>query len=207
MAAGKGTHFIATALYHLKTANMTPTIVTLITAIIAALLVIISLGYYRKQTKAEGVYISFKNAATAFNLSFTKQEVLGNRVIGIDAANNKLLFLEARGNKHDGYLINLDEIKGCSVKRVYGAMHTDGSNLESYVNSVALKLDYKNGAKPTVLIFYDRTINAENEMRERATQAKAWQALLSMALIKISNRPERHKKSVRASGPVMDFAF
>lgn len=171
-------------------------VVLLIAMGIAASLLFVLLHNHRRQTKAEGLPARFEEAAAAFNLSITKQEALGNRMIGIDERNNKLLFLEARGNKHDGYLIGLNEINDCVVAGAYGAIHEnslDGSSLECYVNRIALRLDYTNGANPTILTFYDKATNGESEMRELAEQAEAWQTSLSMRLAGTCDKVEKSK--------------
>lgn len=195
----------------LKFSNMSLFVEILVIATgIAVSLVVVSLHWYRRQTKTGKFPASFKDAAAAFSLSVTKQEVLGNRVIGIDEKNNNVLFLEARGSKRAGYLVGLEEIKNCVVKREYGAIPADSinnSSLESFVNRIALKLEYKNGTEPTVLTFYDSATDGENEIQERAEQAKAWQALLSTAIRKINNRPVQYKKSSGKREPVTDFAF
>lgn len=170
----------------------------LIAIIIAGSLIAVLLNYHQKLAKVEKLPDSFKSAAAAFNLSITKQEALGNYVIGIDEKHNKLLFLEARGDKNDGYLVGLNELKGCAVKREYGAIHADsfsGSSLETYINKFALKLEYKNSTEPTILTFYDREANPETEMRERTHQAYVWQSAILKALAKISKRPQYIKNA------------
>jgi hypothetical protein len=163
---------------------------------IAALVIIFSRYCDLRQNNTRGLHTRFAEAAAAFHLSITKQEVLRGRMIGLDDKNNKLLFLEAHKDKHDGYLVGLDEIKACVVTKTYGAIREDsldGSSLESYVNTIALRLDYTNGANSTFLTFYDRATYAESEMRERAEQAKAWQKLLSTRLAGKYDKVEESK--------------
>ena len=191
---------------------MTTTFVaTLIIAIaVSASLIVVSLHHYRRQTKMEKLPASFKSAAAAFDLSITKQETLGNRVIGMDDGNGKLLFLEAKGHTYDGYLVGFGELKGCSVKREYATIYTDtmqGGRLESYINKIVLKLNYKDGTQPTALTFYNRATNPEREMRARAEQAHAWQALLSATLAKTNSKPVPYKKSAPEEGAFSDFIF
>lgn len=176
---------------------MTLFAVTIITAISIAVSLIFILVYnHRRQTKTQGLAGHFKEAAAAFNLTIRKQEVLGNRMIGLDDRNNKLLFLEAHGSRHDGYLIGLDEINKCVVKQAYSTIHTDNINnndLESYVDRIALRLDYTNSANATFLTFYDTAINLKNEMQERARQANVWQNLLSTRLPRTDNLVKERK--------------
>src|SRR5215218_8819780 len=163
---------------------------------IAVSLVFVLLYNHSRQTKAQGLPAHFEQAATAFNLSIIKQETLGNRMIGLDQSNNKLLFLEACGDKHDGYLIDLNEIKRCVAKREFGDIHAnslEGSTLESHIDRIALRLDYINSANSTILTFYDRATNPESEMCQRAEQTKAWQASLSTRL---AGESKVEKKSI-----------
>jgi len=140
---------------------------------------------HRRQNKAEKILASFSDAATEFNLSISKLEILKNRVIGFDDVNNKLLFLEAIGNKQDGYLIDLEEVEICTLKSEYGNIYNNRASnrsLEAHLNAIALEFNYKNEAPPTVLPFYDSKTNPAIERRARAEQAKKWQTFLSTTL-------------------------
>ena len=142
---------------------------------IAASLILVLINNQRRQNKTEKLLSSFNEAAAEFNLSVAKQEIFENCVIGFDEMNSKLLFLQMNGNKHNGYLIDLNEIQSCTVKRVYGSMPIDNvrtRSAEAYVDTIASQLNHKNGTKPIFLPFYDRAINPVFKMRERAEQAK-----------------------------------
>lgn len=152
------------------------------------------------RTKIEKLLCRFNEAVAAFNLCIAKQERLGNRMIGFDAVSNKVLFLEASGHKHDGYLIDLNDIQGCRVKNEYGTLNIGlkgGDSAEAYVNTIALQLDYINGAKPALLPFYDRATDPVFEMRARAALVKQWQALLSARLPRKREKIEPRNRSVK----------
>lgn len=170
---------------------------------IAASLILILIHNLRRQKKTERLLSGFDDAAAEFNLSIAKQEVLRNGVIGLDDVNNKLLFLELTGNKQDGYLIDLDEIKSCTVKKTFGTFKNGRTSIDAYVNTIALQLNYKNGAKPLVLSFYVKATDPVFEMRKRAEQAIEWQTLLSARLTKSGDAMEKRKDSAKRTNITM----
>ncbi len=172
---------------------------------ISTSLMLVLTSNQRRQNQTEKLHGSFNKAAVDFNLSIVKQETLRKRVIGLDDTNNKLLFLKDSGNKHDGYLIDLDEIRNCKVKKTYGAISADNlrrKSAEAYVNTIGLKLEYANGAQPLVLPFYDKATDPVFEMRARNEQVKEWQALLATRLTgktnKIAKRENAGKRTYAA---------
>lgn len=173
-------------------------IVLAIAIAISTSLLLVLLYNQREWNKTKKLLRRFNEAAAAFNLTITKQERLGNRVIGFDAVNNKVQFLGASSRKHDDYLIDLGEIQSCTVKNVYSTLdagHAKDTNAEAFVNTIALQLDYINGVQPEMLPFYDKATDPAFEMRQRAGQAKEWQALLSTRLTIKREMIERHKHS------------
>ena len=175
---------------------MTPifSMVLTIAVVIAVSLIIVILYHLRRQKKTERLLSGFENAAAEFNLSIAKQQLLGNRVIGYDNANNKLLFLVRTGNKEDGYLVDLEDVKSCTVNKSYGPTKKSRKKPGAYIKMIALQLNYKNGAKPLLLPFYIKTIDPVSEIMEKAKQAKEWQTLLSASMTKKSNRMGKSKK-------------
>lgn len=175
---------------------MTPifSMLLIISVIIAVSLLIIIISHIRRQKKTERLLSSFENAATEFNLSIARQQLLGTRMIGYDDANNKLLFLVRTGNKEDGYLVDLEDVKSCTVNKSYGPIKNSRTNPGAYIKMIALQLNYKNGAKPLLLPFYIKAIDAVSEIMERAKQAKEWQTLLSASMIQKRKGIGRGKK-------------
>src|SRR3712207_8703105 len=58
--------------------------------------------------------------------------------------------------RSDGYLVVLNEVRNCSVKKTYGTLKSGRKSIDASVNTIALQFSYKNGAKPFHLPFYDR---------------------------------------------------
>lgn len=174
--------------------------VLIIAIAISVTLVVILLNNFYKQKRANKVLATFNEAAVDFNLSISKMELLGSRIIGLDENNNKMLFIAATKKKYDGYLVDLDEIKTCTVKKEYemsAAVYIKRIGVEAFVNRIVLQLDYKNGAQPLHLPFYDKTRDPIYEMKQRAEKAENWRHLLSEVMRKNAHKAGNNQKSFR----------
>lgn len=127
----------------------------------------------------------FNNAANEFRLSLSKMERIGSRIIGFDEENNKIMFLVREKRKYDGYLVDLAEIESCTVEKKYqlsGAAYIKRLGVDAIVERVVLKLNYKNGALPLALPFYQKAKDPIYEIAKRTEQANEWQHFLSRRL-------------------------
>lgn len=176
---------------------MTPifSMVLIIAVAVSTSLTIIILYNLRRQKDVERLLSAFDNAATEFNLSIAVRDVLEKSVIGYDDTNRKLLFLTLTGKKTDGYLVDLREVRNFMVSRVYGPFENNKTKLNVAVEMIALQLNYKNGGKPLLLPFYNKSIDPACELKERAKQAKDWQIMLSTRLNKNNYEKVNRKKS------------
>ena len=138
---------------------MTPvfSIILAITLAISAFLIFELIYNLRRQKKAERLLSAFEKTAAEFGLSISKRDITGNRVIGFDDINNKLLFVQLTGNKEDGYLIDLEEVSSARVSRTYTPFWNGWTKSGSLVQTIGLQIEYKNGARPLLLPFYATT--------------------------------------------------
>lgn len=150
---------------------------------------------HRRQKKAEKLLAGFKSAAEEYKLTIADTDTFRNRVIGLDDVQNKLLYLTLTGNKLDGYLVDLDEVKSIRVNKTYGSVQHNDEEADVYIKNISLQLSYKNGAKPLVLPFYLRDTDPKAELRQREEQAKAWQTLVSAHLGKSSPAKTTNEKA------------
>jgi hypothetical protein len=180
---------------------MTPifSIFFIISVVISAALLVIILSAQYKPRRFKKLLSRFKVAAAESGASISKQELIGNRVIGVDAEDGKLLYFSTAGNKHDGYFVDLYDIKSVEVKREYGFTFDNYSRkkiAETDVSKIALHLFYKNGAKRLVLPFYDNMDDEPSDIELRSHQAKEWRDLLSSIAARDGRMPG--KRSVPA---------
>jgi hypothetical protein len=157
------------------------TVLIIAIAISVSLLVILVNNFYT-QKRSNKLLSAFNDAAADFNLSITKMDLLGSRMIGLDEEKNKMLFLAQTKKKYDGYLVDLNEIKMFAVKKEYarsGAVFIKGLGVEALLEKIELKLEYKNSTTFLSLPFYEKAKDPIYEIQERSEQAKGWQSLLT----------------------------
>ena len=157
------------------------TVLIIAIAISVSLLVILVNNFYT-QKRSNKLLSAFNDAAADFNLSITKMDLLGSRMIGLDEEKNKMLFLAQTKKKYDGYLVDLNEIKMFAVKKEYarsGAVFIKGLGVEALLEKIELKLEYKNSTTFLSLPFYEKDKDPIYEIQERSEQAKGWQSLLT----------------------------
>ena len=131
--------------------------------------------------------VTFSELGTQYNLSFTSQEVLKHRIIGLDGLNRKLLVLSEIKGKYDWDIIELNEVKSCAVKMTYSMIIAGGlerKKLADYLENIALEFEFKNGKPSISLPFYSAALNPIFEMGELEEKAKGWETMLSKLLVK-----------------------
>jgi uncharacterized pyridoxamine 5'-phosphate oxidase family protein len=129
----------------------------------------------------------FRTAGTAHNLSFTGQEILRDKVIGLDGPKRKLLIVEENTDEYDTRIIYLDEIVSCKVKKVYAAINSHEykkNRPEEYLKSIALEFEFRTDQAPVLVVFYKNSVNSIYEIPELEARAKHWATTLSKMLPK-----------------------
>lgn len=157
--------------------------------VIAIILVHMDTLDVRRQKAA--LFYQFSQLGSHYGLSFTSQERLQQRIIGLDALKRKILVMELTDTITDWYQINLDEVKGCAVKKIYGSIDAGGldrQRIDGYLESIALEFFFKDGAPTLILPFYLKRQNQIEEIAELDQKAKAWEVMLGKMLARESKR-------------------
>ncbi|ANE50860.1 hypothetical protein SY85_10450 [Flavisolibacter tropicus] len=139
----------------------------------------------RKRNAA--LFYQFSKLGSRYGMSFTSQEMLAQRIIGLDAIMQKILVFEIQDNEFDWYLINLKEVKRCTVKRVYGRIDADAfdkKHIEDYLEMIALEFYFKDNQRSVALPFYIKLQNAPEEIPELENKAKDWEVILGKMLFR-----------------------
>ena len=157
-------------------------LLTLAVAISTSLLIIL-IYKLRPVRKLKDLLTGYTSAVHDFNLSISKNDLLGNSIIGLDDAKNKVLFVKHNKNKREGVLVDLKDIKNSTIKQIYKPK----SERIPEVKSIALQLNFKNGINPILLPFYDDKTDTRSDVSERADQVIEWQTRLSAKLTQIDN--------------------
>ena len=138
----------------------------------------------RNRKKKEQELISlFNQTGEKHGLSFSSQEILHHKVIGLDGINRKFVIVN---DKEESSIISLDEIKSCVMKKnfeTYQAVDKKDSGHEKFVTSIGLFFEYKNKKQPTQVLFYDNLLHPAIEEKIMETKAKDWETVLSKMIV------------------------
>jgi len=157
--------------------------VIVISIITGICLILVSIN--NKQRKKTGTELlnHFSKLATENNLSFSSQEILENCIIGLDGVQRKLLILKKIDKDgYDSILLDLNEVKTCSQKKIYTRINIGTSKKEKFENhldKIVLEFDFIDNRQPVQILFYEPITNHLFAMSELEHKAKKWETILS----------------------------
>ena len=143
--------------------------------------------FYKNAKKIkENLFLRLSKEGTANNLIFCSQEILQNKVIGIDGIQRKIMILEKIKNKYNCSVISLDEVQNCELITSCRALYEDNFNKFEVENlhAIELRFQFKNQAQPASIIFYESLINSQRELVLLKAKAEYWCVMLSKLLTK-----------------------
>ena len=112
----------------------------LILVIIFISLFLVSINNKHRQKTTTELLTHFSKLGTENNLSFSSQEILENSIIGLDGIQRKLLILKKIDeDKYDSLLLDLNEVKSCSKKKIYRSVNI-GTKKRKSLKTTLIKL-------------------------------------------------------------------
>jgi hypothetical protein len=153
-------------------------------SLVGIILLIVSIHNKHNREAMNSLLKHFSVLGSENELVFSSQQVLKNCVIGLDGTRRKLLVVKREGNLFGSFIIDLDEVKNCTVKKIYGTINADGlidKKLDQYLQKVVLHFDLLE--KPAVeVMFYNHIADNIFEAKELEQKARAWESILSKML-------------------------
>ena len=157
-----------------------------VVALIVVLLVVLN-NRDRKKITLE-LLERFSKLAMQNELSFSSQEVLDNALLGLDGIQRKVLFISRTGSfRYESVLIDLNEMKACSVKNVYKIVKLGSGSkvkVEQLMDRIVLEFERGDGGEPIEIIFFQQMVHHFSIMKELEQKAKNWQSILSKLITK-----------------------
>jgi len=165
------------------------------TIIVASLLVIsviviskifVSINTKNHKKRTQQLLIRFNDTGSTFGLSFSSQEILKNKILGLDGIHRKFLVMEFE-NDTKVTCIDLSEIRECILKKEYDSVNHGSdrkAKIEQQLRGILLQFQFRNKREPVNISFYDSSINSIYEMAPLEAKAKDWEAMLSKMIIK-----------------------
>ena len=167
------------------------TLAFVVVACIVIAIILVHMDTLDERRQKAALFYQFSQLGSRYGLSFTSQERLQQRIIGLDALKRKILVFELTDSPPDWYLINLNDVKGCAVKKIYGSIDAgslDRQRIDSYLEIIALEFFFKDGAPTLALPFYRKLQNDVEEIPELDQKARGWEVMLGKMLMRESKR-------------------
>lgn len=123
----------------------------------------------------------FSNLGTENNLIFSSQEILKHSMLGLDGVRRKILVVTREDNFYGSFIIDLEQVRNCSVKKIYGTIKAGdlkNQKLDQYLEKIVLHFDLQNKSSVEI-VFYKHLDNHMYEALELEQKAKHWEAILS----------------------------
>jgi hypothetical protein len=135
----------------------------------------------RNNSKRNKALIHFFNqAGTDYGLAFSSQEVLKNKIIGLDGLHQTLSVYDFL-HSHDIIHIPLSAVNSCMLKKKYETIqfgNESANDTEQQLRSINLEFTFNNNRDPVSVSFYDSSINTIYEMAELEEKTKNWETIL-----------------------------
>ena len=155
----------------------------IIGAVVFLILGINLLNRRNRKAKEQKFVNLFNSAGVEHGLSFSSQEILRNKIIGLDGLNRKFLVVNENEKSR---VINLDDVRKCSMEKhlePYSRTDEKSSGYEMFVKTISLKFEFKKKKDTETIVFYDILLNPEVEEKVMEAKAKDWETILSKMII------------------------
>ncbi len=166
-----------------------PTIITgviLITATAALIILLLCINRQYSNKRMKELMNTFTEAATQQGFNFSSNEVLKDKIIGLDGKDKRLLVFDFL-HKESTTTIRLSDIKECALQKEYMDVNYGSekkADVEKTLRKIALQLRFKKPVEAISLSFYDNTLHTVYEMKELESKAKNWEMAISKMLHK-----------------------
>lgn len=160
--------------------------------VILILLTVVSLFYISipffaptSKKKMENLLRKLSREGAANHLTFSSQEILQNKVLGIDGIHRKIMILEKKEDAYYSSIISLDEVHDCQVVNNSDLINRNNlkkSRSESSPANLELRFDLNNHTQPVSIIFSNGITNSKKEFTFLKAKAEYWCVMFSKML-------------------------
>ncbi len=157
-------------------------IILLLIAAIALIAGPLNFFYKNPKKKKEDLFLQLSWEGTANNLIFCSQEILQNKVIGIDGIHRKIMIVEKTRDTYNCSIISLDEVEHCELVKSCGSLNPanlKNFEIEKNLHAIELQFEFKNHSQPASITFYNSLINSRKEFDLLKAKAEFWSVMLS----------------------------
>ncbi len=156
----------------------------LVASIIALVWIFIKFNSRKTRREEQAFFDHFNRIASEHHISFTKHEKFNNKIIGLDGLKKMLVIFEFE-NKDHPILINLSDLRSCTLVKEYGHINAGNENkpkLERYTQSIDLVFTFKNKSESITVTLYENHMNGIDQMLSLEASGKDWETILSQSI-------------------------
>jgi hypothetical protein len=156
----------------------------IVVAVICRLVVIVA--ETKKRCRMNYLMDRLREEGLKRNLCFSGQDIVNNCVFGLDGVNRKLLVIaDTHQRKNDVILVDLTEVKSCSVKKRYGMIKGGDlkrTSLENFLELMVFHFAFIGQRQPIEVVLFNHKTDPVNGLPEWEQKAKRWEMILSKLL-------------------------
>jgi hypothetical protein len=153
----------------------------IIGSVIAICLILISVHNKHNRQAMNQLLNHFSRLGVENNLNFSSQEILKNGILGVDGVRRKVLVVTREDDLLGSFIIDLKEVKNCTVKKNYGTINAGdlkNRKMEQYLEKIVLHFDL-NDKPPVEILFYKHFDSHIFEALELEQKARHWETIFS----------------------------
>ena len=130
-----------------------------------------------------GNFRRFSTAGTERQLSFSRQEIIQNKIIGFDGIQQVLMIAEL-DNNYDIICIAVKELTACRIEKIYYTTGETAIDKEKILKEINLMFHFYDNREPVYVVFYNNHNDSIYVMTDMETKAKEWQTAISRLIPK-----------------------
>lgn len=130
-----------------------------------------------QKKQAQENFRRLSNAGSERALSFSRQEVIQNKILGFDGQQQKLLIIELE-NEYDVTCIDVKELSQCRIDKIFQTGTDSSGTKENRLTEIRLIFSFSDNREPVYISFYT-AIDSIYRMAEMEAKATEWQLAVS----------------------------
>lgn len=146
-------------------------------------------------------YVLLSELGSKFNLRFSSQLQLGNKLIALDGIQKRLLLSDSNNQSDLPQIIDLVEVEAVSIMKNYGSIgqgELKTKKVQQFLRRIDLQFEFGDKDKFIVFTFFDSEKDEIHNLHKLERDAKNWQTILSKLVGWKTDKICRDKKSLLA---------
>jgi len=154
-------------------------------------LILIFINNRQRKKNARDLVSRISKLGEDKNLTFSKVEVVGQFVIGLDEVKSRIMVLTRSETNYDPLEIDLRDVESCSKRNIYKRIDVGTAKrneFENYVDEILLLFEFHATTEQLNLRFYESGVNSLMEMSDLDQKAKDWETIITATIKELKRK-------------------